>query len=134
MKFFRNKKGYYFQLKNAFLGYVIGNETYYVIIKEVVLNREWLIYKAKEKPKFRNLCVLSIIGYLFSFLISPIVIPIFLSIIIFYYVGKIFFILGRLMKSLGYLFMLMPHSAKRELKELFVVYAVGKAGLKDILW
>lgn len=76
------------------------------------------LYEGEEKPRFRHLGLICILGYILS-------IPFYMFVALFlcfYFIGRSVHLLAKALLILSYVLMQMPNSAKFEFKELFEIW------------
>jgi hypothetical protein len=109
MEFFKSRAGYYF--RNWCVSLVKINEIYTIQIKIPKTQIVYTLYKSKDKPKFRNLGVISLLFpfYFLWIFVSrlPFVIMAFTAIPVMF--------VGTFLKSIAWLLMFEWWEAKREI-------------------
>lgn len=129
MKFYRNVRGYYFRNWCVTLTYFDRDKEYSIQMRIPGMMRGsgfWTIYKANKRPRFRNI---SFIAALFPFHFLKWFIRTFLRVLS-VITGAVLYMASKLIKTVAYLFLFAPYSAKQEIAGVFTIWYKD---LRDVL-
>lgn len=115
---YRSKNGYAIYSWYASLVRIISEDRYYIQLHLKPTKRIITIYKGKERPQFRNLGLISLLLIPYALIF----IPVFVVALIMYAAGSIVFCTGKVFKALGFLLLMAPHSAKKEIQDFFDIW------------